>query len=59
MEISLRECPEKTSTDCSIFILCKDTIKLMFLNIGGFRGGAEGAAATLFFLYFQNVLRYL
>ena len=28
----------------------------MLLNsIGGFRGGAEGAVAHLFFLYFQNV----
>ena len=27
-------------------------------NIGGFRGGAEGAADPLFFLYFENVLRF-
>ncbi len=26
--------------------------------VGGFRGGAEGAAALLFLLYFQNVLRF-
>ena len=26
--------------------------------IGGFRGGAEGAAVPLFFLYFKNVLRF-
>ena len=26
--------------------------------IGGFRGGAEGVAAPLFRLYFQNVLRF-
>ena len=26
--------------------------------IGGFSGGAEGAAAPHFFLYFQNVLRF-
>ena len=26
--------------------------------IGGFRGGAEGTAAPLFRLYFQNVLRF-
>ena len=33
MEISLRKCLEKTSADCPIFILCKDTIKLIFLKI--------------------------
>ena len=32
MEISLRECPEKTSADCPVSILCKDTIKLIFLK---------------------------
>ena len=30
----------------------------MFQSIGGFRGGAEGAAAPPFFLYFQIVLRF-
>ena len=30
----------------------------IYRNIGGFRGGAEGAMPPLFFLYFQNVLRF-
>ena len=29
------------------------------LSIGGFGGGAEGAVALLFFLYFQNVFETL
>ena len=36
----------------------EDKTALTLVCIGGFRGGAEGAAAPLFFLYFQNVLRF-
>ena len=30
----------------------------MYLCIGGFRGGVEGAAAPPFFLYFRKVLQF-
>ena len=36
----------------------EDKTALTLVCIGGFRGGAEGAAPPLFFLYFQNVLRF-
>ena len=37
---------------------CLEVQPLTLQNIGGFRVGAEGAAPPLFFLYFQNVLRF-